>query len=298
MTILVGYPLNRRGKNVLNLAAMIARSTGEDLAVCTVIPRQWMPHGVKVAREHHAFAQEQAQAALAQAREELAEDVAAEFTVQDARSVPSGLLQAAERFGATMIVLGSSTAGMFGYVTLSTVSDRLLHSSPVPVALATRGFRCGPGKQVARVTVSYGGTEADDYLVSAVRHVVARTNATMRLASFAVQPPPPDTAYFRAEAEQVVADWTESIREAARRVLAEAPGAEPPDVVVGRGEDWGEALDDVDWEPGDVLVVGSSSYGPIARVFIGSHASKIIRHAPAPVIVVPRDIIGEDTTPA
>ena len=43
-----------------------------------------------------------------------------------------------------MIVLGSSTAGVFGRVALGSVTDRLLHSSPVPLALATRGFRCRP----------------------------------------------------------------------------------------------------------------------------------------------------------
>jgi len=37
-----------------------------------------------------------------------------------------------------------------------------------------------------------------------------------------------------------------------------------------------------------VLVVGSSSIGPIARVFLGSRATKIIRHSPVPVVVVPR----------
>ena len=34
MTILVGYPTNRRAK-VLSLAGMLARSSGEDVVVCT-----------------------------------------------------------------------------------------------------------------------------------------------------------------------------------------------------------------------------------------------------------------------
>ena len=35
MTILVGYPTNRRAKAVLSLAGMLARSSGEDVVVCT-----------------------------------------------------------------------------------------------------------------------------------------------------------------------------------------------------------------------------------------------------------------------
>ena len=60
------------------------------------------------------------------------------------------------------------------------------------------------------------------------------------------------------------------------------------DAVVGTGESWDAAMGDVDWEPNDVLVVGSSSLGPIARVFVGSHAAKVVRHSPVPVVVVPR----------
>jgi Universal stress protein family len=38
-------------------------------------------------------------------------------------------------------------------------------------------------------------------------------------------------------------------------------------------------------------VVGSSSAAPAARVFLGSRASRIIRHAPVPVVVVPREAL-------
>jgi nucleotide-binding universal stress UspA family protein len=69
----------------------------------------------------------------------------------------------------------------------------------------------------------------------------------------------------------------------------------PPelDATVGRGESWEEAVEDVEWEPGDVLVVGSSSIGPVARVFLGSRSSKIVRHSPVPVVVVPRGAAAE-----
>ena len=64
-------------------------------------------------------------------------------------------------------------------------------------------------------------------------------------------------------------------------------------MVVGRGETWEEATEDVEWEDGDVLVVGSSSIGPIKRVFLGSRSSRIVRHSPVPVVVVPRAAAAE-----
>ena len=65
------------------------------------------------------------------------------------------------------------------------------------------------------------------------------------------------------------------------------------ETVVGYGESWDEALEDIEWRDGDVLVVGSSAVGPVARVFLGSRASKIVRHSPVPVVVVPRHAAAE-----
>ena len=48
-----------------------------------------------------------------------------------------------------------------------------------------------------------------------------------------------------------------------------------------------EALEALEWDQGDVLVVGSSSASFTARLFLGSTATKIVRRSPVPVIVVP-----------
>ena len=60
------------------------------------------------------------------------------------------------------------------------------------------------------------------------------------------------------------------------------------EVVVGTGHDWREAVEDVSWETGDMLLLGSGAAGQTAQVFLGSAASKILRHAPVPVMIVPR----------
>ena len=36
-------------------------------------------------------------------------------------------------------------------------------------------------------------------------------------------------------------------------------------------------------------MIGSSDAGPVARVFLGSRAAKIIRHSPVPVLTFPRE---------
>ena len=282
MTIVVGYPPNRRGKAVLNLATLLARSSGEDIVVCVVAHTAWLPGLVREDAAYQSQIDDMMDGALAQARSELPPDVSATFTTVKARSTPTGLLEAAEQHKASLIAVGSSAAGLFGHIALSSVADRLLHSSHVPVALAPRGFRAGDSK-VARVTVAYTGTKQCDPLLRTAAILVSRLGATMRLASFAVQHAPPVTAMFRTESAEVVAEWSSSIQAAASRVLDG-----DSDVVIGQGSDWEAALYDVEWSDGDLLVIGSSESGPVARVFLGSRAAKIIRYTPVPVLVVPR----------
>jgi nucleotide-binding universal stress UspA family protein len=52
-------------------------------------------------------------------------------------------------------------------------------------------------------------------------------------------------------------------------------------------------MDEVEWEADEVLVVGSSRFGRLARVFLGSTAIKIVRYSPVPVVVVPAAVAAE-----
>jgi nucleotide-binding universal stress UspA family protein len=296
MTILVGYPINRRAKAVLSLAGMLARSSGEDLIVCTVVPAPWMPGLSRADEGYRSYIEESAESALAQARADLPSDVTAEFITVQTRSAPSGLVEVAEQHKASMIAVGSAAAGQFGYIAMSSVADRLLHSSPIPVALAPRGFRARGGK-VGRVTLAYTGGKQSGALIGAGKTLAENLGAELRLASFAVQLSPPETARFRAESGAVIAEWTANIRSAVQDALeAEQPPrqeAVEPEFVIGHGRDWAEAFDDVEWRAGDMLMIGSSESGPIARVFLGSRAAKIVRHSPVPVLIVPRGAAKE-----
>jgi nucleotide-binding universal stress UspA family protein len=296
MTLLVSFAPDGRGRAVLHLAGMFARSAGDDLVVCAVVPAPWAPSPARIDAEYRAELERTAEAALNQARARLPADIPATYLVHHARSAPAGLLEVAEEREASLIVLGSSPSGGAGHVSLGSASSRLLHSAPMPVALAPRGFRCRPDARVARVTAAFGGSEED--LVVAAAAVAARVGASLRLASFAVRPRPPYTSGVGTEAdEEMIADWIREIEAAGRAALdkVEHLPAVPRELetVIGRGESWEEALDDVEWEEGDVLVVGSSSLGPVARVFLGSRSAKIVQHSPVPVVVVPRGAAAE-----
>lgn len=293
MAVVVGFAADERGTEALHLGCLLARSLHDELVVCAVLQTAWPPSPERIDTEYVAYAQQRAEAALAQARDALPSGLGATFLTAHARSVPSGLLETADRHGASLVVLGSSASGLLGRVSLGSVTDRLLHSSHLPVAVAPRGFRCSQDARVERFTVAFGGSGGPD-LVVAAGAVAARVGAALRVASFAVRPPTVFGGSVETDVEDLVTDrWAANTTAAiersieAVRSLPDVP--QPLHSAIGTGHDWGAALAAVPWGPGEVLVIGSSSAGPVARVFLGSHAVKIVRNCPVPVVAVPRD---------
>ncbi|TQM44728.1 universal stress protein [Pseudonocardia cypriaca] len=293
MTVLVGLPRDERAAAAVHLGLMLARSLDEDLLFCTVVPPPWPPGMARVDAEYQEYLDSSAQETIEEARRLVPGDRSAAFVVARARSTSAGLLEVAREHGARLLVLGSSTAGVLGRVAFGSVADRLLHSSPLPVVLGPRGFRCRPDATVRRVTAAFGATDGADELVVAVAGVAARAKAALRVASFAVRPRTPLTAGIGSRAEDaVVREWTADVERSQRAVLeqVEKLPRQPSaiEAAVGHGSDWAAAIEDIGWDDGDLLAVGSSTAGPLEHVFIGSRSSRIVRHSPVPVVVVPR----------
>lgn len=295
MTIVAGYSLDRRDTALSNLLAVLARSTNEDLVIGVITTAPWAMSGAgRDSNESgESYIDKIAGQVLEQARTTLPDDIRARFVVRRARSVPEGLLDLAREHGASALVVGSSFSGAVGSVTAGSIASRLLYSAGIPIIQPPRGFRCSDNSVIRRMTIAYSGSARSELLVAKGRALAASMGATVRLASFAVEIPPPDTALFRAEVREVMRGWEDSLREVTRTMLARQAAAgqagEAPELVLGRGRSWAEAMDDIDWDhESDLLLVGSSRAGRLARVFIGRNGSKIVSNSPVPVMVMPR----------
>lgn len=282
MTMVVGLAPGEHGVAALHLGAMLARSTGDDLCVAVVVPTPWPPNPYRADQEFQAVQERDAARALEVARGVVGADLGARFRLHRARSVPSGLLEVVDQESAGSVVLGSAGSGLLGQVSLGGVADRVLHSCEVPVTLVPAGFRASAGARVGRVTVGYGRSDADSDLLPSAARLADRAGARLRVACFAVRPLASGVS-IEAGAEDLVLDgW----RRAVEADVARAAGR-PVETVVGVGGGWRAAVADLDWAEDDVLAVGASS-SPVSRVFLGSHASKIVRNAPVPVTLLPR----------
>ena len=298
MTSSWGWPrAAARGRRCTSRPCSRARRATSSL-VCSVVPLPWAPGPARVDAEYRAYLDEAAERVLDEARERLPADVTASFAVRHARSAPAGLMEAAEEHDADAIVVGSSSAGVFGHVSLGSVTDGLLHSSPTPVALAPRGFRCSPGARVARVTAAFGGSGAAADLIVAAAGVAARVGASLRVASFAVRSRPPVTAGVGREADAADAGGVDA-RDPGRGTGRARHGQDAP-VGAERPGERRRARGDLG-RGGRGRGVGRRRRAgrrlqrprPGGAGLPGSRASKIVRHSPVPVVVVPRGAAAE-----
>ncbi len=308
-TCLVGYTPDDGGQEALALARRLAAPGGMELVACIVTPESWGdPTLVGVDQEYARFVDQYAQDALERAR------AAAQAGLPDAAqpsgspgphespegapalrcervaaaSATAGLAQAAERTGAALIVLGSARDGALGRLLLGSVTDELLHVAPVPVAIAPRGYT--GAAPLSRVTVAYSGGESGRSTVLHALGLAGTLKLPLRVVSFAVQDRQmfPSLVGYQAE-DALVHGWCEQAKKALQTVREQiAVTGYPVETAVGVGASWDDALASIDWQAGELLLLGSSRLGPIERVFLGSNAAKILRASPVPAVVLPR----------
>ncbi len=296
MTIVVGLSPGDRAWPAVSLGAMLARSADLRLVVTAVVPEPWPPHPSRSDAEFLAYQSTTAEKALVEAQAQVGGYQAVDLVLRRARSVSSGLLDVAEENDASYVVLGSSSVGALNRVAIGGIADRILHSAAVPVVVAPRDFAFRPGYRLSRITVAFGRGDRDSDLLARATDRARSVGARLRVACFAVAPRAPLATLGgpAADAETLVADrWVDSLKPVIAATLERTTGhrsADAVDITVGRGSSWAAALTDIPWTDDEILVVGTSS-SPIGRLFLGSHAAKIVRNSPVPVMLVPRSVL-------
>ena len=279
MRYVVGYTPNERGADAVALASALARAQGAHLDLVYVADRRAASAAPKAEGSGGAAGQE----VLAAEREGLAlvpADLEARFHVRQAESFAAGLIDAAVEYQAGLIVVGAANNGLFKRYSVGSVANALLHASPVPVALAPRGYR--RTDPITRLTLAVGRRTGAEAAIDVAIQSAGRRGVPLRLVSLVEL--------------DAAGDSGENINAAhihANTVLTEASGRLPAGhnagVEVAHGRTIEEAIDDLEWDDGEILIVGSSRLGEKNKLFIGSTANKVLRALPVPMVVVPRD---------
>lgn len=291
MTVVVGYLAGKSGTAPLHLALGAARTLRTPLTVATIVPRPWTyPSPARVDAEYAAWADELAADSAREAQRFFAGEPHAEISYHSHahRSVSGGLVEVVGEYDADLLVLGSSAAGQLGQVVVGSTADRLLHSSPVPVAIAPRGYRGSRGGTLTRITCGYPGTPESVEVVRRMTALSDRLQVPLRVITFAVRGRtmyPPEVG-LHAE-DSILAEWEAQAATMLEQLRTDGVIGPDVEVQVVSGNGWDQAFDDADWQDGEILALGTSPRGDIARVFLGSRGTKILRHSPVPVLVLP-----------
>jgi nucleotide-binding universal stress UspA family protein len=295
MKLVVGYLATPGGADAMALGARLARTLGAEVEACIVLPPDSVGHAVGATGGYEELLAEQGEKWLVEALASVPDDVAVRSHVTFSDSFADGLIRETARLEADAIVVGGSGGGLAGSYSLGSVVNELLHSAPVPVAVAPRGTRESKIDRVREVTCAVGRREGADLLLEKAVRFSKAAGTPLRLVSLVALDP--TFGALRGDEEAV----RERALAHARQVLETAknslPEGFPVTATAVDGATVEEAVSKLEWHDGDLIMVGSSRLSAPKRLFLGSTAAKMLRVLDVPMMVVPRDQLGAHDLP-
>ena len=290
MRFLVGYTATPAGADALALGARFAQAPGAELDIVLVLHAgeraTLTPADPGYDNFLHSLAEEWFVAALRL----VPAGISAHTHIEYADSFTQGLLVAAERLQADVVVVGAASHGLLGRFAIGSVAGGLLHSSKVPVALAPEGTRLlGPSEPISRITCAVGTKVGAAGVLTAGIRLALTVDAPLRLVSLVAIDRPGDSA----EATQLAAAHAQEVLDYATEHLIDGVDVTAS---VASGRSIEHAVRGLHWERAELCIVGSSRLAQPHRIFLGSIAAKMLRELPVPLLVVPRDFtvtVGE-----
>ncbi|MFY9917077.1 MAG: universal stress protein [Mycobacterium sp.] len=285
MHLTVGYLATPTGDDGVALASALAKTFDAEVDVVLVV-REEVPDGHPGRARYQQLLVKRGEEWISRAIAALKDrGVNADSTVLVGESFAQSLISFAEEKNSDLIVIGGARDGVFGGHVIGSVTGALLHASPIPVALAPRGYHEDPPDTVTAVTAAVPTRPGDDNPLPFAITLASAANLPIRMVSL-VSAENLAHAESTNEVRQIQIEAAEENLVLAARALPDAPEIES---LVADGLTLESALKKLNWADTDVLVVGSSRFAAPRRIFLGSTAARILAGTDAPVIVVPRD---------
>ena len=285
MHLTVGYLATPTGDDGVALAAALAKTFDADVDVVLIV-REELPDGHPGRAEYQHLLVERGEEWISSAIGALAAaGVSANSTVLVGESFAESLIDFAEQKNSDLIVIGGARDGIFGGHVIGSVTGALLHRSPIPVALAPRGYAEDPPETITEVTAAVPTRPGPDNPLPFAITLASAARLSIRTVSLVSSENLAEAGDVKELRSLQVAAARENCAVAAR-ALPDAPEIE---CLVADGLTLESALKKLNWDDTDVLVVGSSRFAAPRRIFLGSTAARILAGVDAPVIVIPRE---------
>lgn len=284
MHLTVGYLATPTGDDGIALASALAKAFDAAVDVLLVV-REELPDGHPGRAQYQDLLVKRGEQWVSRALSRLSADgVTAGSTVAVGDSFAQSLIDFAQQKSSDLIVVGGARDGFFGRHTIGPVAGALLHSSPIPVALAPRGYAEDPDEMIEALTAAVPTRATDDNPLPFAITLASAAELPIRMLSLVSAENLAEAGSARALRQLQVAAVEENLA-AAIRALPDSPEISS---LVADGMTLESALKKLNWDDGDLLVVGSSRFAAPQRIFLGSTAARILAGVDIPVIVVPR----------
>jgi nucleotide-binding universal stress UspA family protein len=271
----------------LKYAAAGAQAFGATLVVFHaqrfMLPAYFTPGQIaELTRQHRAEQDRAKQFLRLHVRKTLgaqANDLSMKFDLADAHPVDA-VLSAAKRHRAELVVMGTHGRGGAKRLWLGSVAENVIRQAGVPVFVArqkqhefidTTDARTVP--QLATILCPVNFTEAARAGLEHAASLAQRFNARLVTACIVE----PDGSQGIAEAKQQLTSW---------RSEGGYPQCEV-EVLARRGEAAEQIVSLAGKVKADLVVLGAQSYTVMRTWLWGDTTEFVLRHAPAPVLVVP-----------
>lgn len=284
MHLTVGYLATPTGDDGVALAAALAKTFDAKVDVVLVV-REELPDGHPGRAEYQQLLIAKGEGWIANATAMLAAaGVTASSNVLVGESFPETLIEFAEGKSSDLIVIGGAKDGIFGGHVIGPIAGELLHYSPIPVALAPRGYAEEPPTGILEITAAVPTRKGADNPLPFALTLASAGALPIRLISLV------SLEHANAEASGLEARKAQVAAAEENLIVAARSVPEAPDIqsLVADGSTLESALKKLNWGAGDVLLLGSGRFAAPRRVFLGSTAARILAGVDVPVIVVPR----------
>ncbi len=275
--VLVGVDGAAGGRDAI---AFAARLLEPEARITLVHVRASHPRAPRAAAGGHGAGLSEAgsQALLEAERDTAGLDPVTALVTCESASPGAGLHRAVEDREADLLVVGSSSRGVFGRAMLGDDTRGALNGAPCAVAIAARGYAEHPFP-LARIGVAYNGSPESAAALDVAVEIAAPTRAevsALEVASIT-------TAAFTGLTPAAYGETAKLMLAEAEQRMAALENARGRAVYGIPGEELAAFAGEV-----DLLVVGSRSYGPIKRLVLGSTSDYLERHARSSLLVLPR----------
>lgn len=289
-TVLVGTSLGEESDRVVRAGLAVARAAGARVALVHAIPDESRFSALEIGRGEDFAAEISADAREALARQVerlglLTSEIA--FTEVVAGEPHRVLVEAAQRAGADLIVVGATGAGPLAAELLGSTADRVLRKAACPVLLIRGELAVPPRRVLAPVDLSPLAADAYRCGLELLGQIGKGETLEIR-AVHAV-------SFFDALAlkRQTQGDLSPEAAaqqrgEELRRFVRDNPGNAPAEVTTAvlPGEARFEILRDLSEHPADLVLLGTHGRGGFDRLMLGSVAATVARKAPCNVLLV------------